>query len=104
MRRWWRVGLNRIQLGDLEREAREMIGSHGPKARASVLAKAAAFGRRHHREAAWLSRVAACIDELQPSAGFGIQTGVAPLQPSSSPQETTRSQGETKNLQKQVSS
>ena len=104
VRTWWRVGLTQTQLAVLERDAREMIASHGPKARAAVLEKAAAFGKRHHRGAAWLSRVAGCIGELQPSSGFDIQPGVAPLQPSNSLQETTSGQEATKNLQKQVSS
>ena len=71
------------------RDAREMVASHGPKARDAVLEKAAAFGKRHFKEAAWLSRVAARIGELQPSTGFDTQqelndlpTGVALLQPS----------------------
>ena len=88
-----RLGLNQTQLAALERDARDMIGSHGPKARAAVLAKAAAFGRRYHTEAAWLSRVAGCIGELQLSAGFDIQKdllpGVAPSQPSNLKTQST---------------
>ena len=97
MRRWWRVGLSRTQLADLDRDARNMFGSHGPKARAAVLARAAAYGRRYHREAAWLSRVAACIGEL-------VQPEVAPLQPINTSKEATNGQGEEKNLQQQASS
>ena len=89
VRTWWRVGLNQTQLADLERDARDMIETHGPNARAAVLEKAASFGRPHHREAAWLSRVAACIGKLQRSAD-------SPLQPSKPPQETPNSQGETR--------
>ena len=92
MRTWWRVGLSQTQLAVLERDAREMIESHGPNARAAVLEKAASFGRPHHREAAWLSRVAACIGKLQRSADFHIQPGVAPLQPKS-PQEHPTAKG-----------
>ena len=103
VRTWWRVGLNQTQLAVLERDAREMIESHGPNARAAVLKKAADLGRRHHRDAAWLSRVAACIEKLQRSGDLDIQPGVAPLQPSKSPQEIPNSQGETRD-QTQVGS
>ena len=105
MRRWWRVGLNQTQLADLERDARDMILSYGPKAREAILSKAADYGRRHHTEAAWLCRVAACTGEFQPTAaGFDVQLGVAPLQPNNFPQATTNVQGETKNLHKRLSS
>ena len=103
VRTWWRVGLNQTQLANLERDARDMILSHGPKAREAILSKAAGYGRRRHTEAAWLCRVAACIGKLQRSADFDVQPGVAPLQPSKSPQETPNSQGETRD-QTQVGS
>ena len=95
VRTWWRIGLNQTQLENLDRDARDMILSHGQKAREAILSKAAACGRRHHRKAAWLCRVAACIGNLQRSADFDIQPGRAPLQPSKSQETPT-----TKNLEK----
>ena len=65
LKRWWRVGLNRTQLAMLEQDAQERVAIYGSKAHETALQRARALGRRHHKEAAWLSRVAACIREEQ---------------------------------------
>ena len=64
MKRWWRTGLSGPQVEQLQRDARILLERYGPKAREIALQRAAAYRHRHFREAAQLSRVAACIDEL----------------------------------------
>ena len=67
MKRWWRTGLSGPQVEQLQRDARILLERYGPKAREIALQRAAAYRHRHFREAAQLSRVAACIDELSSS-------------------------------------
>jgi len=69
LKRWWRVGLNRTQVAMLEQDAQERVAIYGSKAHETALQRAQALGRQHHKEAAWLSRVAACIREEQRGTG-----------------------------------
>ena len=57
------MGLSTQQILDMQAEGRAFCAVDGYAAQKAVLERARTLGRRHRREAARLSRLAACIEE-----------------------------------------
>jgi len=61
-RQWWRIGLTKTQIENLEAKARIMVEQFGPRAKDVALERAKKL--LDHRVAGWYSRIAGCISDV----------------------------------------